>query len=108
MRYPHTVTRLRPPLVEDRRGDERRDWPNAEATPDLRVWVQQRSATEQVDATRDEQRTSWLMFSGVNDWLTTDRVLWQGRTFEVDGEPQVLQTPRGFHHVEVSLLRVAG
>lgn len=108
MRYPHTVTRLRAPLSEDRRGDLRRDWTAAVETPGLRVWVQQRSAAELIDATRDEDRSSWLMFSGVNDWQTADRVVWQGRTYEVDGEPNVLETPRGFHHVEAVLLRVAG
>lgn len=108
MRYPHTVTRLRASLVPDRRGDDRRDWPNAVESEGLRAWVQQRSAAEVIEPARDEDRSSWLMFSPVNDWLTADRVVWRGRTFEIDGEPNVLETRRGFHHVEAVLLLVAG
>jgi hypothetical protein len=108
MRLPHTVTRLRAPLVEDRRGEERPDWPNAVASDPFAAWVQQRSAEERLEPARREQRTTWLLVTRNPDLVATDRIVWAGDTYEIDGEPNVLETSRGFHHLEASLLRVTG
>ena len=37
-----------------------------------------------------------------------DQVVWQGDTFEIEGIPAVLKTPRGVHHVELTMRKVVG
>lgn len=52
--------------------------------------------------------SNWLLFllpdAAIN---AQDQVVVDGRTYEVTGEPAVLRTPRGPHHIEARLRIVA-
>lgn len=105
---PHRPVRLRAPLVEDRRGDERRDWTAAVESDPFPARIEMQAASESTEPGRQPQTTTWLLLTNLSDLTTADRVLWDGATYEVDGPPRLLISRRRFHHLEASLLRVAG
>lgn len=87
MVLPHTATRLRAELVENEYGsaDTERNWSDASES-DFRCFVQRVEATE----IADDREASVVMVRiflplGV-DLLTTDRVKYEGVTYEVNGD----------------------
>lgn len=110
------VTILRAPVVTSTRYGSRsrgeRDWSHAERTA-ARANVQPGTATEAEAAGdgRDAVTTSirvWLPRG--TDVLATDRIEWDGRTWEVLGEPQRFDPPRGTRlaHVRLTAQQVTG
>jgi len=100
------VTILRPGTITDR-TDTVADWSTATSTH-TNGWLAQRSAAEVLD-NRTAGVTGWtLVLPGGTDVRRTDRVTIDAVTYEVDGDPNPAWTPRGEHHVEVSLRRVDG
>ena len=107
--YSQTITRLRAPRFRDDAGSLQptRDFANATTVTIPNVSVQ----PVMTDETRDNGGVliidEWKIFGprGVDLDLTNgDRVLWDGRTLDVIGEPQAwpaLLGP-GFHHSEVT------
>jgi hypothetical protein len=85
---PDTVTVKRAPLAEDSFGNENRDWTSATSTAVGGCSVQPLPANE-VIVGRDTVVSRWTLFAPVaTDLEATDRVVWEGDTYEVDGEPQ--------------------
>lgn len=79
---------------------------NSTGTPDTADYpglIQQRDATEIVVGP-DTLVSGHLLFLGPDVPIAgTDRVRESGREFEVIGTPNVLNTPRGPHHIECDL-----
>ncbi len=62
---------------------------------------------EQLEASRGRGASIWRLFLLPDIAIgPTDRVVVDGESFEVDGRPDVLATPRGPHHIEARLRRV--
>lgn len=105
--FPHTVTIVRPASGVDGYGDPSEDWGQTTSTWSA-AWVQPRSTSE-VNGGRTAVLTEWMAFLPEDAPIAAgDRLVWEGRTYEVDGEPAVLWNPSGPHHVEASLKRITG
>ncbi|GAB7039706.1 MULTISPECIES: phage head completion protein [Catenuloplanes] len=99
------ITRLRAPLIADGYGNQGPDWPAA-VTAVLRASVQPASSTEDVV---DEQRTVtrwrvWLPRTA--DLLATDRIEWDGQTYEVEGDVEHWKDRGQLHHLEAVMIKV--
>ena len=107
-----TVTVVRAPVVVDRYGAEVRDWANATRTllEGCRVQPLDSSGGQIIEPRRDAVVTRWRLFAPAGaDLVATDRVEWQGGTYEVDGDVQRWSSPTGaLAHVEALLRRVEG
>lgn len=85
----HTVVIRRATTTEDTYGNPVRDWGSASSTPVTGCSVQPLSVTE-VNVGRDTLVTRWQLFAPVGtDLLGSDRVEFDGDTYEVDGDAQV-------------------
>ncbi|MFI5839452.1 head-tail adaptor protein [Catenuloplanes sp. NPDC051500] len=99
------ITRLRAPLAGDGYGNERPDWSAATSTP-YPADVQPASSTEDVV---DEQRTVtrwrvWLPRTA--DLLASDRIEWDGQTYEVEGDVERWKVRGWLHHLEAVMIKV--
>ena len=107
-----TVTVVRAPLVTDRYNAQVRDWANATSTPltDCRVQPLAASGGLIIEPGRDAVVTRWkLLAPDGADVLASDRIVWQGKTYEVDGDVELWSSPTGsLAHVEGLLKRVEG
>ena len=104
----HRVTVTAPAAGTDRYGTTVKDWENSTAQTNVPAWMHQRSTTETRDG-REARVTSWVAFLGPHVEVSAmDRITWDSRTFEVDGDPVVAFAPEGVHHVEVPLRIVRG
>jgi len=103
-----TVTILTPAWVTSARyNSERADWDHASEV-DTTGWLTETSTSEDLNG-RDAIVTGWRLFLPAGTEITgSDRVVVDGATFEVEGQPHSATTPAGEHHVEVSLRRVVG
>lgn len=113
MNYPETVVVLRAPLVTDAYGKQVRDWANAAETTVDGVQVQPSTSVEPVEVGRVSVVTSMRLLTPVGvdmDLVRTDRVVWGGATWLVDGEVARHKRPSTgvVHHVEAMLKRVGG
>lgn len=100
------VTVRRAPLVVDRYNGSRRDW-GAAVEHEVMASVQPDRADEAHSADRDQFTSRLLMVAEPDsDVLGTDRVVWRGLVYEVDGDPQYWPEP--IPHVELHLRLVAG
>lgn len=107
MRLPHTAVALRAPLISDGKGNSIRDWAHATSTP-FAAWIQPVSSDEQM-LNQERVVSRWRLFAEpAADVVATDRVVWNGRTFQVDGEVQAWDTGNGVHHWEGFLRLVTG
>lgn len=99
---------LRPTVTKDARGDERETWPTSGTVE--RAWVSPPlTADEQHQPGRNPSTTvrRIRLRAGV-DLTGRDRVRFDGRTWQVDGEPTRAWTPRGEHHVSAEIVEVRG
>jgi hypothetical protein len=105
--FPHTVTILRAGQGTDEYGDAVVDWTSSTATASP-AWVQPRTTSEE-NANRSAVLRGMLAFlpPGVSI-RAHDRLAWDGRTYEVNGEPATLWNPSGPHHIEAPLTLVEG
>lgn len=105
---PITVSWTRPGTTTDAYGNTIRDWSDgAVASSDLPVMIEQRRAIEQLDG-RDATVTTLVLFTNELGVEAVDRFVWDGRTYEADGDPWVVYSPGGPHHSEVAIVRVEG
>ena len=100
-----TVTRTRAAQATDAYGNQQPDWNNtiSAAYP---AAVGPVGTDEQVV---DEQRTvsRWRMFLQPDaDVIATDRITWDGATYEIDGDVQLWKRGRRAHHKEALLIKV--
>lgn len=64
-------------------------------------------SSEETVRDRDTTVATWRMFLPANAVIRfTDRVVSDGKAFEVVGDPIEQRTPRGTHHLEVRMRRV--
>lgn len=97
-----TVTVLRAPLAESR-GAQVPDWSRASSHEVAGCLVTAGSSTETLDRREAVETTlSCLMPLGA-DVRAGDRVEWDGRAWQVDGEPEVWRLPAGGGHVRCRL-----
>lgn len=104
------LTFLRAPVVEDRYGDDERDWDNAVETVSPGWRVDPDEGLERIDATRDAVVIRHRAIGPVDaDVEASDRALWQGDVYAIDGEPLRYRSPRGrLGHTALLLKRVEG
>lgn len=105
--------RVRAPLVADRYGNKKRDWAAAERLTLAGVNVQPAGSPPVSDEdTVDRQTTvtGWRLYSSPGrdvDLLETDRLEYDGMTFEVDGKVGRWRIGTRVHHVEADLKEIS-
>jgi hypothetical protein len=93
----HVVVVRRATTTEDPYGNQSRDWTRASATRVEGCSVQPVLGAEQTVG-RETVVSRWQLFAPDHiDLLATDRVEWDGGTYEVDGEPQRWDFPPSSH-----------
>lgn len=104
-----TITIVRADTTTDSYGNRVRDWDDTTETT-VPAHVQPASASEDRGAREREQAVS-----GYVVWVDTgtdvqaaDRVVWAGRTFDVDGDPSVWSAPFVGGHVEFRMTAARG
>lgn len=101
------VTILEATTSTDRYNNTILDWTSPTETP-ARAWVAQTSTVEDHEQRDAAITTVTATFETCTPITATSRVVLDGTTYEVDGEPLVAWTPRGAHHVEATLRAVVG
>jgi hypothetical protein len=100
-----TITRLRAPLVSAGYGNAKRNWAAGTSQEFVVHW-----STKSVDEViGDEPRTvtRGKVFGGPDlDLEATDRVLFDGDTYEVDGDVMRSYRQGQLHHVRAMLRRI--
>ena len=109
MQLPHIVTFVDPVEVEDQYGNpnpELQYGPDA-LRRDVRGYMQPRDSSERVETGRQAKITRYRLFTyaAVGAW---DRVEWRGRTFRIDGTPEIWAPAFGPTRVWVELVEVEG
>lgn len=107
MRYPHTVTIVQAATTTDRYGNTSQDWGTAVRTASP-AWVQSRSTSEENGNRRAVLEDLMAFLPPTTKVTAHDRMEWDGRTYEVDGEPARFYNLAGLHHLEVPLAVVEG
>lgn len=106
-----TVTIVRAPLAAGNRygASARRDWTNATRTDSYGWFVQPLSASEN-DVDREYAASHVRFFGPAGANIeSTDRLEFDGDTYEVDGEPARWRDDDGqIHHLQVDVKRVTG
>lgn len=103
---PLTVTWIEPGTTTDRYGNTIPAW-DAGTDTEIAAWIEQQQRIEDRDG-RDTLVSGWLLVTNELDITAGARIVWDGRTYEVDGEPAKPMTPAGVHHLEVRLQLVEG
>lgn len=107
-KLPHTVTRIRPATSTSSYGDVTYDYDPGAARTEMSAWMQQDKRDEPRENGRDPLEQRWLMVTNETDVLGRDRIEWSGPTLEVEGPPEPVFTPAGYHHTESTLRVVNG
>lgn len=111
MSNPAPVERLRATTVTDRYGGDSPDWDNAVAeTIPHGVWAPI-IATETTGAGREGRTIGWRLYyrNSHPDIVATDRLRWDGITYQVDGEPATYRHPiTGRPVMELTCYRIEG
>lgn len=101
---PHTVTVIR--------GGERDGWGDTSAggssTPVAGCFFQPVSTTEQQAAADTVTVVARVFMPPAADVQATDRIGFDGRTYAIEGRPELHRTPAGPHHYEINLRDVEG
>jgi hypothetical protein len=105
---PQTVTRVRPNTSTDTYGNTTYSYASPASSASLAAWLQQDKRTEPLSDGRAPLEQVWLMVTNDADVLGRDRIVFGSTTFEVDGPPEPVYTPAGYHHTESTLRVVAG
>lgn len=100
-----SVTRLRATTTTDDYGNTVRDWGAPTSTP-YAAEVQPLSAAENVvDQERLETRwRCWLYPTA--DVVATDRIAWDGATYEIEGDVEVWKQKGRLHHLKLILSKI--
>ncbi len=113
MMFNQTAVRLRAGMKTDRGGNQIPDWSNPDRLTVTGLNIQPNNQSETADEQRDAVITGYRVQSAEGtapDIKATDRIEWNGSTFEVDGE--VAAWPDLFtdsvHHIEFAMVRATG
>lgn len=105
MRYHDEVTRARAALVPGPYNSQVPDWPGA-GRDRFPASVQPLSSSEDV-VQQQRTETRWRVFTVPGaQFRATDRVEWDGGTYEVDGDVEVHKRAGITHHLELVISRV--
>jgi len=106
-----TITRLRAPLIADEYGtpSTARDWGHAVSTSISNCSVQP-AASSEYDLGRESVTLRWRVFAPAGtDLAAGDRTLFDGDTYELDGDGQAWPSATGgLDHIEALMKRVVG
>lgn len=100
-----TITRLRAPLVSGGYGNQGRDWANATST-NYPCYVSFVSSTEDVVNLDQTQTRAKVSLGPDADIDPTDRMVYRGITYEVEGDVMPSMRRGALHHQRVVLKRV--
>ena len=104
-----TVTLLQAPLVSGDYNTQTRDWNNATSTQVPGCTVDYTGARENKQAAHQTLTTAQLDLPPSAPRVTAfHRVLWDGRTWEVDGVPRTVEASGPLSGQTVALLEVTG
>lgn len=99
------ILRKRAITEDDGYGNLRRDWAHTEDV-EYPAEVQPLSAAEDV-SDQDRLETRWrLWLYPKADLVPTDRVVWDGQTYEVIGDIEVWKQKGRVHHKKVILIKI--
>jgi Phage head-tail joining protein. len=104
-----TVTVVRAELVDDGYGNQVPDWANAARHVVLGCRVQPERGSEYT-LDRDAIVTRWRLFApAAADIRDTDRIEYEGVTYDIDGSVERWPSPTGrLAHIEARLVRTEG
>jgi head-tail adaptor len=107
--FTDTIVRQRAASTTDSYGNVRRTYPGNQLTI-TKARVQPRTSIEHVTEDRDITEETLGVYVPLNaDIIATDRILWDGKTYEVHGD---LQANRGVtgavSHAYLKMVRVSG
>jgi hypothetical protein len=105
-----TITRVRGALVADGYGSlTERDWTNAVSTTITGVSLQPMPSSE-YERGREAVLTAWRLYAPAGtDLEAGDRIVYDGDTYDIEGDSQNWPSPTGqLDHVEAVLRRVVG
>lgn len=103
-----TVTLVRAAQAPDRYGTLRPDWSNTTSS-EIRGCDVQPISTEEAGGAREYASTHVRLYApGHPNIRATDRIIWRGETYEVDGAPAKWFDSGNPHHSEAELKRLAG
>lgn len=105
---PHTITVVRPATATDAYGTTTYDYGAGATRTAMAGWMQQDRRGEPRTDGREPLEQRWLLITNHADIAGRDRVEWSGPTMEVEGPPEPVYTPAGYHHTEATLRAVAG
>jgi hypothetical protein len=98
-------------------GDQTLDWENATTTTLDGLHVQPVAEGEQLAAGRDAVVTRWRLQMPADvaaslpagELRATDRVVYRGKTYDIDGQPEAWPSPSGtMDHVDAFLVLTEG
>lgn len=101
----HTVTLTHPTVGADAYNNETLTYTGGTS---VTAWLQQSTRAEPLADGRDPLVQTWLLMTNEEDVRGRDRVTFDGVTYEVDGPPEKVYAPPGFHHTEATLRAVTG
>lgn len=111
--FNQSAVRVRAGVKTDRGGNTVPDWSRPDRLTVTGLNIQPNNQAEAADEQRDAVITGYRVQSDegiVPDIKATDRIEWNGQTFEVDGE--VATWPGLFtdttHHIEFAMVRATG
>mgnify|MGYP004705059013 CR=1 FL=1 len=106
---PQLITKVRPAAGTDTYGNTTLDYGVAATrTANVKAWLQQDKRAEPRADGRDPLMQWWLLITNDADMQGRDRIEFGALTFEIEGPPELVYTPAGFHHTEVTLKAVGG
>lgn len=106
--FPHTVDIVHPDTSgTDQYHQPVLDYAGGTTDAGVKAFVQPVSQ-EEVRADQDTTVTRWKIFADTQALSSLDRVVWDGKTYEVDGDTAIHSTPRGEHHRTALLRHVSG
>lgn len=99
------VYRLRAVTTDDGYGNQTTDWSLATSV-EYSAEVQPLSADEN-DVNQQRTETRWrLWLSARADLIATDRIVWDGNTYEVYGDVERWKARGRMHHVKAILRKI--
>jgi head-tail adaptor len=97
----------KPTAATDSRGDATDGW-DSPTRVTITAWIDQQSTAETDDETRNSVTSTALLVTNYANLAADDRVVWDDKTWTVQGRPRQVPTLVGTHHVEATLRLVEG
>jgi len=102
------ATLVRPASSTDAYNNTTYDYGDAATRTDLMVWLQQDKRTEPISDGRAPLVGHYLLMCNHEDVRGRDQFDIGAVTYQVEGPPEAVRTPGGYHHTEATLKVVNG